>query len=125
MSCDQALAKDPLIHAPLQEHTLSAQGGATHVVKKAPRSPIAFVMPFELTVCDSPRPRFFRMMACDCLIRLWISMRYADHRGMLPRLMHRRANGLHATLVRTKTSGVRRRREELFLVVDPDSFGLF
>ena len=84
---DRTLSKHPLISALVQEHAMSSQGGDTHTVKKAPRTPTAFLLLFECLVCDEPKPVFLRMMAWYRLVRLWTSMRYDDHRGMIPRPM--------------------------------------
>ena len=62
------------------------------------------------------------MFAWYRCIRLWSSMRFGDHRGLVPARMGLLPSGLRGTLVRTKTTGLGKHREELELVVDVEAF---
>ena len=49
-------------------------------------------------------------------------MRFDDHRGLIPSSARFVRGALRATLVRTKTSGVGKRREELYIHVDAEAW---
>ena len=49
-------------------------------------------------------------------------MRFDDHRGLIPSTIRLVAGSLRGTLVRTKTSGAGKRREELYLHIDAGAF---
>ena len=58
------------------------------------------------------------MYAWYRVVRRWSAMRFDDHRGMVPQLIRLGAGGPRATLVRTKTTGAGKKKEQLELVVD-------
>ena len=101
---------------------LTDSGGSTKPVRKAPQLPVAFAMAFERIVVDSSSPKFLRMFAWFRLVRLWACLRFDDHRGLLPQSMRLVSGCLKGTLVRTKTSGPGRRREELYIHVDSAAY---
>jgi hypothetical protein len=84
---------------------------------QAPRIPLALAAAYERTVLDEASPRFVRMHAWFRLIKVWGTLRFDDHRGLVPNTMSLRSDGLHGTLVRTKTSGLRKSKQLLPLFV--------
>ena len=52
--------------------------------KKAPTTTLVFLVLFEGVVMSKREPKFIRMFAWYRLVRYWSSMRFDDHRGMLP-----------------------------------------
>ena len=56
------------------------------------------------------------------ILRVWTAMRFDDHRGLLPDRIVVSNGILKGTLVRTKTSGAGKRREELTIAVGRDVY---
>ena len=84
---------------------------------QAPRLPLSAAIALERLILTQDAPKFVRMMAWFKLIKLWGALRFDDHRGLVPRSVSLRENGLHATLERTKTSGPGKTRQHLPLFV--------
>ena len=102
-----------LVSSAISEFQLQVGQGATRPTKKAPQVPLSFLVLFESTVTDRAAPKFVRLYSWLRLVRVWAALRFDDHRGIIPRRMVLTASGLRGTLVRTKTSGAGKRREEL------------
>ena len=104
-----------MIASAIAEHQLNMSQGVTKPVRKAPQTPLSFLVVWEAMVVQVALPVFTWMFAWFWLVRCWAAMRFDDHRGLLPASV-KVANGrLTATLVRTKTSGVGKKREELYI----------
>ena len=111
-----------MIASAIAEHQLSMSHGVTRPTRKAPRAPLSFLVVWECMVVCVTLPVFTRMFAWFRLVRCWAAMRFDDHRGLLPSSV-KVANGrLTATLVRTKTSGVGKKREELYICVSAHAY---
>ena len=67
-------------------------------------------------------PHFVRMVAWFKLVKFWCTLRFDDHRGLVPSRIRLLRSGLRGTLVRTKTSGVGKSREELEVVIVQAAF---
>ena len=90
--------------------------------RKAPQIPLGLLASFERFVCDTPQRLYIRLFAWYRLVRFWSSMRFDDHRGLVPTAMTLRSGSLRGTLVRTKTTGAGKRQEQLFINVGVEAF---
>ena len=55
-------------------------------------------------------------------MRIWGTLRFDDHRGLIPSTLRLVGGSLRGTLARTKTTGAGKKREELYLHVDNECF---
>ena len=69
-------------------------------------------------VVNAAEKNYIHTFAWFRLVRTWGSLRCDDHRGPLPASLKMIAGTMSGTLARTKTSGVGRKREELYLFAD-------
>lgn len=100
------LSCHPLVKAGLEE--LSPQLGKTGGAgPKAPIVPISLLMAWERAVVDVTRPVFGRMYAWWQFLRTWATLRFDDHRGLLPARMH-----CHEAAWTTSSFGRRHRARE-------------
>ena len=116
------MSKHPLVLGALAEYSCSSPHAVSRPVRRAPQVPFAIVACFELAVLDTTRPQYERMFAWYRLLRIWASLRFDDHRGLVPSYMTCTPQGFHGTLVRTKTSGAGRKREELYVFVSGQAY---
>ena len=70
---------------------------------KAPRITVTVLFALELVVLDTVRRVYIRGFAWVKLLKFWASLRYDDLQWLAPTSMVLTAEGLHATLPRTKT----------------------
>ena len=91
--------------------------GATEPKKKAPQTTLTLLAAYEVVVVNPQRPRCQRMFAWYRCVRCWAAVRFDDHRGMLPQLVHLLPSGLRGTLVRTKATGAGKKRGQLDIIV--------
>ena len=59
---------------------------------------------------------------CVDVVEMRCTLRFVDHRGLVPSRIRLLRSGLRGTLVWTKTSGVGKSREELEVVIDHSAF---
>ena len=78
------VSNSPLLKAALEELTLQLTGGVARPVRKAPQVPVALLFAFEKVVVDVNELPFVRTFAWWRLVRAWGSLRFDDHRGLLP-----------------------------------------
>ena len=69
-------------------------------------------------VTDTSLLLYWRLFSWYRLLRVWVTLRFDDHRGLLPDTLRMVSGSVRGTLVRTKTSGAGKRREELYLHID-------
>ena len=99
------LSKNGLLTSAVDELSLHASA-ETRAKRKAPQVPIASLVGFEIWLKTDLV--YVRMYAWFRLLRVWASLHFDDHRGLVPKLLHMAAGALRGTLVRTKTSGLGR-----------------
>ena len=116
------LSASPLLEAAVAEHHVCNASGVTHAVRKAPQTPLAFVVMWECFVMDSSLAVALRMYSWYRSVRAWTAMRFDDHRGLVPDRIVSEHGILKGTLVRTKTTGAGKKREELTIAVGQDVF---
>ena len=73
--------------------------------RQAPRFPTILLAAFEETVFSADKPVFVRVLSWWLLVQSWGTLRFDDHRGLLPRDVIVLATGLQARLTRSKVSG--------------------
>ena len=112
------LSQHPLVKATHNELLVTMASGATRATRKAPQMPCLLMMKFEGFVVDDSLQLYWRLFAWYRLLRVWACLRFDDHRGLLPSSLRLVAGSLRGTLVRSKTTGAGKRREELYLHVD-------
>ena len=76
----------------------------------------------ELVVLDTVRPMYIRGFAWVKLLKFWASLRYDDLQWLAPASLVLTAEGLHATLPRTKTSGPGKRAAVLMATISSDAW---
>ena len=76
--------------------------------KQAPRMLIAMLAALERMVADSSQVRFFRLFAWWLLVQNWGTLRFSDHRGLLPSDVECSRGSLQANLSRSETLGADR-----------------
>ncbi len=95
---------------------------APKLPRKAPRHPVMILMAEELHVMNPRAPRYERMYAWWLAVKTYASLRFDDHRGMVPSRLALTARGLTGVLVRSKTSGPGRTKEFLPLCVSRGAY---
>ena len=116
------ISKDPLVKAAIME--LAVQIGVDQDVRrrKAPQLPFAVLLSWEDAVVDTARPTYDRMFAWWQAVRTWASLRFDDHRGLVPSEMRLVDGSLRAVLTRTKTTGHDKNVEALPVHVAKDAY---
>ena len=87
------------------------------------RLPLAVLISAELEVVNGRLPKYVRGLLWLKLVKVWAVLRWSDTEGMIPsKMTFGAADGLLATLVRTKTTGPNKKVETLSIAVEPSSF---
>ena len=73
--------------------------------RQAPRFPTILLAAFEDMVQSADKPVFVRVFSWWLLVQSWGTLRFDDHRGLLPRDVILTEMGLQAKLTRSKVSG--------------------
>ena len=68
--------------------------------RQAPRFPTILLAAIEDMVLALDRPLFIRVLSWWLLVQSWGTLRFDDHRGLLPREFIVSSAGLQATLTR-------------------------
>ena len=84
---------------------LKSQATPGRPPRQAPRYPTVLLAAFEETVLAGDKPLFLRVLSWWLLVQCWGTMRFDDHRVLLPRDISITKDGLQAKLTRTKVSG--------------------
>ena len=84
---------------------LMSQASPGRPPRQAPRFPTILLAAFEDTVLSTDKPVFVRVLSWWLLVQSWGTLRFDDHRGLLPRDFIVSATGLQARLTRSKVSG--------------------
>ena len=115
------ISHDMVLRSAIDEMT--AQLGSSGPRKrKAPQYPLALVHSLEFAVVNEALPNYDRMYAWWMLVRTWSSLRFDDHRGLMPAEMDMKNGHLTAVLTRTKTSGQDKSVEALPVHVSSKAF---
>ena len=117
------LSRHPALGAAAAELAMTlGQGSAGHR-GSARRYPAAVVAAWEAHVLRLDVAPYHRAYAWWKAVKVWASLRFDDHRGLVPAgLTWADDKGLAGTLTRTKTTGRGKRVENLPLFVSCDAF---
>jgi hypothetical protein len=114
---DQALHLDPAVAAAVAEARQAPSKQDCRERKVAPQLFVAIVEALERHVVDLQEPEYTRMYAWWRLLKVYGTLRFDDHRGLLPESLELGTEGLVGKLARTKTSGRGKAKETLPLWV--------
>ena len=84
---------------------LLSQASPGRPPRQAPRFPTILLAAFEEMVLSVDKPVFVRVLSWWLLVQSWGTLRFDDHRGLLPRDVILSEMGLQAKLTRSKVSG--------------------
>ena len=84
---------------------LMSQASPGRPPRQAPRFPTILLAAFEDMVLSADKPVFVRVLSWWLLVQSWGTLRFDDHRGLLPRDFIVSSTGLQARLTRSKVSG--------------------
>ena len=90
--------------------------------KQAPRFPVASVAALEELVQNTESHQYFRVFGWWLLLQNWATLRFCDHRGILPSSVLVQQSGFTAKLTRSKTLGEDKSVLMRRLVVDSCAF---
>ena len=84
---------------------LMGQSSPGQAPRQAPRFPTILLASMEDTVLSFDTPLFMRVLSWWLLVQSWGTLRFDDHRGLLPRDFKVSETGLLGKLTRSKVSG--------------------
>ena len=90
--------------------------------RQAPRFPSILLGAFEDNVMDSSLPVFWRVLSWWLLFQSWSTLRFDDHRGIIPEDLEISEAGLVGKLSRSKVTGRDKRVPFRVLVIHPSAF---
>ena len=90
--------------------------------RQAPRFPSILLGAFEDNVMDSSLPVFWRVLSWWLLFQAWSTLRFDDHRGIVPEDLEISETGLVGKLSRSKATGQDKRVAFRVLVIHPSAF---
>ena len=90
--------------------------------RQAPRFPTILLAAFEDMVLAADKPVFIRVLSWWLLVQSWGTLRFDDHRGLLPREFHVSSAGLQARLTRSKVSGSDKQLGYRSVIIHPSAY---
>ena len=90
--------------------------------RQAPRFPTILLAAFEDMVLAIDRPVFVRVLSWWLLVQSWGTLRFDDHRGLLPREFVVTSTGLQARLTRSKVSGADKHLNYRTVIIHPSAY---
>ena len=90
--------------------------------RQAPRFPTILLAAFEDMVLALDRPLFIRVLSWWLLVQSWGTLRFDDHRGLLPREFIVSSAGLQARLTRSKVSGSDKHLSCRSVIIHPSAY---
>ena len=90
--------------------------------RQAPRFPTILLAAFEDMVHAVDRPVFIRVLSWWLLVQSWGTLRFDDHRGLLPRDFVVTSTGLQARLTRSKVSGSDKHLNFRTVIIHPSAY---
>ena len=118
----EGLAGDPIVVGALEEVTLAVTGGRVKPRRPALREPVIFTVVREMMVVDDSAEFYDRIYCWWLLVKTWASLRFDDHRGLIPGDLMLTSHGLSGVLSRTKTSGAGKATETLPVYVSSEAY---
>ena len=97
-----------------------------HIRGKPPRQvpsfPTILLAAFEDMVLAVDKPVFLRVLSWWLLVQSWGTLRFDDHRGLLPREFVVTSTGLQARLTRSKVSGSDKHLNYRTVIIHPSAY---
>ena len=90
--------------------------------RQAPRFPTILLAAFEDVVLSDDKPVFLRVLSWWLLVQSWGTLRFDDHRGLLPRDFVVTSTGLQARLTRSKVSGSDKHLNFRSVIIHPSAY---
>ena len=90
--------------------------------RQAPRFPTILLAAFEDMVHAVDRPVFIRVLSLWLLVQSWGTLRFDDHRELLPREFVVTSTGLQARLTRSKVSGSDKHLNYRTVIIHPSAY---
>ena len=116
----EKLTEDALYMVTKKELPVAALPGRPP--RQAPRYPTILLAALEETVTSPEAPKYWRIMAWWLLLQSWGTLRFDDHRGILPGDVVVDCKGLSAKLTRSLFSGPDKRWNFRLVIVVPDAY---
>ena len=101
---------------------LMSQAAPGRSPRQAPRFPTILLAAFEEMVLAGDKPVFLRVLSWWLLVQSWGTMRFDDHRGLLPCDVNISAAGMQAKLTRTKVSGSDKHLNFRTVIIAPSAY---
>ena len=101
---------------------LMAQASPGKAPRQAPRYPIILLAALEDTVLSFDTLIFMRVLSWWPIVQSWGTLRFDDHRGLLPRDFKVSETGLLAKLTRSKVSGLDKRLNFRVVVIHTSAY---
>ena len=101
---------------------LMSQASLGQPPRQAPRFPTILLAAFEDMVMAGDKPVFLRVLSWWLLIQSWGTLRFDDHRGLLPRDFLVTSTGLQARLTRSKVSGSDKHLNFRTVIIHPSAY---
>ena len=101
---------------------LMAQASPEMAPRQAPRFPTILLAAMEDMVLSADTPLFMRVLSWWLLVQSWGTLRFDDHRGLLPRDFKVSETGLLAKLRRSKVSGPDKRLNFRVVVIHSSAY---
>ena len=114
------LTEDALYTVSKKELLVAALPGCQP--RQAPRYTAVLLAALEDTVTSAEAPKYWRITAWWLLLQSWVTLRFDDHRGILPGEVVMDDKGFSARLTRSKVSGPDKHLNYRLVVVVPDAY---
>ena len=101
---------------------LMSQASPGQPPRQAPRFPTLLLAAFEDMVMAGDKPVFLRVLSWWLLVQSWGTLRFDDHRGLLPRDFVVTSTGLQARLTRSKVSGSDKHLNFRTVIIHPSEY---
>ena len=117
---DDKLTDSALYDVTKRELLASASPGKPP--RQAPRFPVVTLGALEGNVVSLDTPIFLRVLSWWILLQSWATLRFDDHRGMVPSDLMVSENGLVGKLTRSKVSGPDKKPNYRLLIVHSSAY---
>ena len=101
---------------------LMSQASPGRPPRQAPRFRTILLGAFEDMVLSGDKPVFLRVLSWWLLVQSWGTLRFDDHRGLLPRDFIVSSTGLQARLTRSKVSGSDKHLSFRTVIIHPSAY---
>ncbi len=99
------VVEDPLMKAAFKEYLSQAPARRAGDARPAARFPAQLLMAMETMITEGKEATYDRLICWWTLLTCWATMRFDDHRGLIPSEIRDTGDGWNFDLRRTKTTG--------------------